>query len=220
MLRRPFSSRLIFDWETSSRSATSSAVMPLSSRSRRSSWPSRRRLTVGLTLDATGRAPPAAGLYLPLCVSAVEQTATKVLSTAGKQRICAGYTPVRGSGRYLAGKSACMCGRDRSWCEACIEGLHMRPRGAVGPCRRPDVRSHRPARASGSRTGSWGLRCGAGGAGPAVPVRACRGTAAQWATARAMELWRGCIGTPRAGSGADLTPAVAGRPAGAGLRRG
>src|SRR4051812_35155455 len=60
MLRRPFSRRLIFDCETSSRSATSSAVMPLSSRSRRSSWPNRRRLTVGLTLDATGRAPPAA----------------------------------------------------------------------------------------------------------------------------------------------------------------
>ncbi|CAM5702491.1 hypothetical protein SVIOM342S_05815 [Streptomyces violaceorubidus] len=59
MLRLPFSRRLIFDWETSSRSATSSAVMPFSSRSRRSSWPSRRRLTVGLTLDATGRAPPA-----------------------------------------------------------------------------------------------------------------------------------------------------------------
>src|SRR3954447_2636955 len=63
MLRRPFSSRLIFDCDTSSRSATSSAVMPLSSRSRRSSWPSRRRRTVGLTLDATGRAPPAADLY-------------------------------------------------------------------------------------------------------------------------------------------------------------
>src|SRR5690349_16323864 len=63
MLRLPFSRRLIFDCETSRRSATSSAVMPLSSRSRRSSWPSRRRRTVGLTLDATGRAPPAAGLY-------------------------------------------------------------------------------------------------------------------------------------------------------------
>src|SRR5690606_37314215 len=63
MLRRPFSRRLIFDCDTSSLSATSSAVMPLSSRSLRSSWPSRRRLTVGLTLDATGRAPPAACLY-------------------------------------------------------------------------------------------------------------------------------------------------------------
>ncbi len=54
MLRRPFSSLLIFDWETSSRSATSSAVMPRCSRRRRSSWPSRRRRTVGLTFDATG----------------------------------------------------------------------------------------------------------------------------------------------------------------------
>src|SRR5213595_3594819 len=53
MLRRPFSRRLIFDCDTSRRSATSSAVMPLSSRSLRSSWPNRRRLTVGLTLDAT-----------------------------------------------------------------------------------------------------------------------------------------------------------------------
>src|SRR5690242_939605 len=57
--------------------------MPLSSRSRRSSWPSRRRRTVGLTLDATGRAPPAAGLYFaylllsrlpPRCVLPLENT--------------------------------------------------------------------------------------------------------------------------------------------------
>lgn len=59
MERRPFSRRLIFDCETSSLSATSSAVMPLISRSRRNSWPNRRRLTVGLTLVGTGTAPPA-----------------------------------------------------------------------------------------------------------------------------------------------------------------
>ena len=56
------------------------------------------------------RAPPAACLYLPLltatccsllatrlplCVSAVEQTATKVVSTAGKRWICGRYEPVR-----------------------------------------------------------------------------------------------------------------------------
>src|SRR3954447_575830 len=64
MLRRPFSSRLIFDCDPGGLPATSSAVMPLSSRSLRSSWPSRRRLTVGLTLDATGRAPPAVCLVL------------------------------------------------------------------------------------------------------------------------------------------------------------
>src|SRR3954454_1531827 len=64
MLRRPFSSRLIFDCDRGGRPAPSSAVVPLSPRSLRSSCPIRRRLTVGLTLDATGRAPPAACLVL------------------------------------------------------------------------------------------------------------------------------------------------------------
>jgi hypothetical protein len=50
MLRRPFSSRLILDCETSSRWATSSAVMPSSSRSSRSFAPSLRRRMVGLML--------------------------------------------------------------------------------------------------------------------------------------------------------------------------
>ncbi len=61
MLRRPFSSRLIFDWETISLPATSSAVIPRDSRSRRSSAPSRRLRTVGLMLAVTSTSGRASG---------------------------------------------------------------------------------------------------------------------------------------------------------------
>src|SRR5690606_372447 len=135
MLRRPFSRRLIFDCDTSSRSATSSAVMPLSSRSLRNSWPSRRRLTVGLTLDATGRAPPAACLVLvlgtsrsrycsvlalPLCVSAVEQIATKRSAAAGKRSIFDEYTPVHGAGGGLRGRTAARGHAERGGESPCL----------------------------------------------------------------------------------------------------
>ncbi|MBB4792312.1 hypothetical protein BJY54_002924 [Streptomyces nodosus] len=90
----------------------------------------------GIDIGRHGRAPPAACLYFAyLLLSRLPPSCLLPLGNSG-------YA-------HSARRSGGRCDGGVAWAR------HRRgPRGARGPCRRPDVRSPRPVRAGGSRTGT------------------------------------------------------------------
>ncbi|GAB1329102.1 hypothetical protein ACE1SV_34410 [Streptomyces sennicomposti] len=91
-------------------------------------------------------------------------------------------------------------------------GLRL-PNRDLGTCGAAVARGARRCAPGAVRAVGGAARCtvGAGGAvrvfGWARPAPGLPPAPPQWATARAMDPWCGCIGTPRAGSGPDRAPA-------------
>jgi hypothetical protein len=191
---------------------------------------------VGLTFDATGRAPPAACLYFAYLL--LSRLPPRCFLPLGNRGYAAPARHLGGPWPEVGRTAPRMpCGPARSQGSPRTthrRGAPMRPRGAVRPCRRPDVRSHRPARAGGSRTGTRGpeayaASCGVCCTDPAGSVgrlcrRSCRAVGLRLSAPRHVPWIRGAVAwehrgrvplrpwSPGPGCGVAERPRRSGRP--------